>query len=483
MRFAAVAVVLLSLGALHPLVSALGGNWSQFRGENASGLAGTTAKLPVAIGPNTGVIWKVPLASGHSSPTVFGQRIFLNAVRDEKLLVICLDRTGGSLLWETEVPHDRLEEIHRIGSHAQCTTAVDGERVVSFFGSAGLFCHNAADGKLVWSLPMGPFKNTFGAGSSPLIVDDKVILYHDHDTDSFLTAIDKRTGEKIWRTDRSEFPRNYSTPVIWTVAGKKQIVVAATLRVIGYDLDSGDELWTVRGLARAVSATPVIGNDNTLYVSGWGAGGDEGGLKIEAPAFDDVVAEFDKNKNGTFEEDELPDGGPIRMRFSQVDRDKSGGITREEYEYFRKLFQIGRNVVVAIKPGGEGDVTDTHVLWSHAKYVPFCASSVVVDDRLFCVKDGGIVSCLDATSGKSLRAARLEAVGDYYSSPVAGDGKIYLLNEEGVLTVISSKAAWTVLSTADFGENTYATPAIVDGRIYLRTAGHLYCFGDAGTSN
>ena len=476
MRHAAAAVVLLSLAGAG-LTAAKAGNWPQFRGENARGLAIASARLPAEIGPGAGVIWKVALPPGHSSPVVFGERIYLNAVRDGKLLVVCLDRADGKVVWETEVPHDRLEEIHRIGSHAQCTPAVDGRRIVSFFGSAGLFCHDAASGKLLWKVLMGPFKNTFGAGSSPLIVEDRVILCQDHDTDSFLTALDKRTGNEIWRTDRSEFPRNYSTPVIWNVAGKKQIVVPATLRVVGYDFENGNELWTVRGIARAISATPVIDADNTLYVAGWAAGGDEGGLKIEVPPFDDVVAELDKNQNGALEEEELPSGGPIQMRFPQVDRDKSGGITREEYEYFRKLFQTGRNVVVAITPGGKGDVTDTHVRWTYTKHVPFCASPVVVDEQLFWVKDGAIVSCITARTGKLLKQGRLEAIGDYYSSPVAGDGKIYLLNEEGKLTVISASSDWQVLHTADFGENTYATPALVDGRVYLRTTGHLYCFG------
>jgi outer membrane protein assembly factor BamB len=479
MRFAAV-IVLLSLGGACSIATALAGDWAQFRGQNAAGHAVSSGKLPLEIGPTSHVVWKTPLPPGHASPVVFGGRIYLNAVRDDKLLVMSLDRATGKPVWETEVPHDRLEEIHRIGSHTQCTPAVDGQRVVSFFGSAGLFCHDT-DGKLLWKRPMGPFKNTFGAGSSPLIVDDRIILCQDHDTDSFLAAIDKRTGETIWRTDRSEFPRNYSTPIIWTVDGKKQIVVAATLRVIGYDFESGKELWTVRGIARFVSATPVIGDDNTLYVAGWAAGGDDGGMKFEVPAFDDVVAEFDKNKNGTFEEDELPEGGPIRMRFEQVDRDKSGGVTREEYEYFRKLFQIGRNVVIAVKPGGQGDVSETHVLWSYAKHVPFCASPVVIGDRLFSVKDGGIVSCLSVHNGKPFKQARLEAIGEYYSSPVAGDGKIYLLNETGGLTVISDSAEWQVLHTAEFGENTYATPAVVDGKIYLRTVSNLYCFGANST--
>ncbi|MBS0262496.1 MAG: PQQ-binding-like beta-propeller repeat protein [Planctomycetes bacterium] len=468
---------MLSIGCEFLIATADAADWPQFRGVNAAGQAVATGKLPQNISPTQHVVWKTPLPPGHASPVIFGSRIFLNAVEEDKLLVLALDRTSGAVLWKTEVPHERLEEIHRIGSHAQCTPAVDGERVVSFFGSAGLFCHDVA-GRLLWKRPMGPFKNTFGAGSSPILVGDWVILCQDHDTDSFLTAIDKRTGETVWVTDRSEFPRNYSTPIIWTVEGKKQIVVAATLRVVGYDLETGKELWTARGIARFVSATPVIGPDNTLYVAGWAAGGDEGGLRFDVPPFDDVVAELDKNKNGTFEEEELPDGGPIRMRFVQVDRDKNGSLTREEYEYFRTLFRVGKNVVIAVKPGGTGDISQSHVLWTYSRHVPFCASPVVVDGRFYSVKDGGIVSCLSAATGTALKQSRIEATGDYYSSPVVGDGKLYLLNEQGQLTVISTVADWQVLHTADFEEKVYATPAIVDSRIYLRTAGHLYCFGE-----
>ena len=143
---------------------------------------------------------------------------------------------------------ERLEEIHPSGSHATPTVAADGERVVSFFGSAGLFCYDA-NGKLQWQIPLGPFKNDFGSGTSPLIVDDRVILCQDHDTDSFLMSIDKQTGRIVWRIDRGEFPRNYCTPAIWTVNGKKQIVVAATLRIVAYDFETGEEVWTVRGVA------------------------------------------------------------------------------------------------------------------------------------------------------------------------------------------------------------------------------------------
>jgi hypothetical protein len=180
-----------------------------------------------------------------------------------------------------------------------------------------------------------------------------VLLCQDHDEDSFLMALDKRTGETVWKTDRSEFLRGYCTPVIWEIAGRKQVVIAGTLRVIGYDLESGKELWTVRGISRTVCATPVVGDDHRLYLAGWAAGGDAG-ERIEPDPFDDVVKGLDKNANGKLEETELTTG-PMAQRFTQVDVNKDGSVTRAEYERFRELFAKGRNVVLAVRPGGSGE--------------------------------------------------------------------------------------------------------------------------------
>ncbi len=453
----------------------LSAGWPRFRGENGSGLAAAGSKLPTEIGPDKNVRWKVALPPGHSSPAILGDRIYLTSEQDQKLVTISLDRATGKTLWSREAPHKKLEEVHRIGSHAQCSPATDGERVVSMFGSCGLFCYDR-EGKELWSVPMGPFKNDFGAGSSPQIVDDLVIVCQDHDTDSFLVAFDKRTGKEVWRTDRSEFPRNYCTPVIWTVNGKKQVVVAATLRVVGYELETGKELWTVRGISRVVCMSPVIGDDNMLYVAGWAAGGDES-QRIAIEPFSVIKKEVDKNGNDAFEEGELPKGD-VKQRFTQVDRDKSGGVTESEYEYFRMLFEQGQNVVVAIKPGARGEATESHLLWKQRKLVPFCASPLFVGGNVFTIKDGGIFVSMDATSGKHLKVGRVTGTDDYYASPVAGDGKIYLLDEEGRLSVVSATANWEVLHSAEFGERVYATPALLDNRIYLRTHGHLYCFGE-----
>jgi outer membrane protein assembly factor BamB len=325
---------------------------------------------------------------------------------------------------------------------------------------------------------MGPFKNDFGAGSSPVLVGDWVLLCQDHDQGSFLLALDKHSGATVWKTDRSEYLRGYCTPLIWDVAGRKQVVVAGTLRLAGYDLKSGKEVWTARGIARTICMTPVVGDDGRVYAAGWSAGGDAG-ARIEAEPFDTVIKQLDKNGNGKLEATELT-SGPMAERFTQVDLDKDGSITRAEYERFRGLFEQGQNVLLALRPGGQGDVTDSHVAWRCTRHVPFCASPLYIDGLVYAVKDGGILAGLDARDGTVLKRDRVSGRGSYYSSPVAGDGKVYLLDERGRLTVVQAGRDWRVLAGSDFGEDVYATPAIADGRIYLRTSGHLYCFGLRG---
>ena len=448
-------------------------NWSQFRGPNAAGRQAAEHPLPTEIGPEKNVVWRTALPPGHSSPVIHGDRIYLTAVRDDRLLTIALDRATGEVVWEAVAPECELEQIHTIGSHAQSTVATDGTHVVSFFGSFGLLCYDAA-GRELWQRPMGPFSNNFGAGSSPILVDEHLILNQDHDVDSFLTAIDVRNGNTIWKTDRDEFPRGYATPVIWSANDEPQIVVAGTLRVVGYDFHTGTERWTIRGVSRITNMTPVVGDDGTLYVGAWAPGGDDTN-RIEVPTFDALVARGDKNEDGMLQIDEVP-VGPLSIRYNQIDRDKSGAITRAEFDSMRAIFHSARNVLLAIRPGGTGDITDSHVLWRYDRSLPYVPSPLVYRDLLFMVKDGGIVSCLAADTGQPHRRARVAGTANYYASPVAGDGKIYLLSQRGELTVISADADWKELATAQFEEEAFATPALVEGRIYLRTAGHLYCF-------
>lgn len=473
MRFLPVLTAVLGLCACAP---ARAGSWPQFRGPDGKAVAPDDQKLPAEVGPDKNVIWKTALPPGHSSPVVHGDRIYLTAVKDKKqLLTLALDRKTGAVLWEKEAPHKALEKIHSIGSHAQPTCATDGTHVVSLFGSAGAFCYDA-EGKQLWHVPMGPFKSEFGAASSPLLIDGRVVINQDHDSDSFLTALDVKTGKPLWKADRSEFPVGYASPVVWEVGGKKQVVQAGTLRVAGYDFDTGKEVWTVRGLARVMNMTPTVGPDNVLYVAGWAAGADPG-ERIVVPPFAEVLEKHDKNGNGTLEIDEVPEG-PVKERFALFDRDKDGHLTKAEWENMRAIFGTAVNRMVAIKPGGTGDVTKTHVLWEQTKQLPFVPSPLYYKGLLFLVKNGGFLTALDPKTGKVLKSDRIPGPSNYYASPVGGDGKVYLLAQGGHLTVVSAEAEWRVLHRARFDAEVFATPAVVDGRIYLRTAEYLYCFGE-----
>ena len=451
--------------------------WTQFRGANAAGHGTSNVPLPQQIGPDQSVLWKVAVPPGHSSPIVIGDQVVLTAVDKSRLVTMALDRKSGRRLWTREAPHGELERIHRIGSHAQPSPAAHAGRIVSFFGSAGLFCYDL-QGKLLWERRMGPYSNTYGAACSPIIVDDRVILNQDHDIDSHLLAIDLKTGRTVWQTDRSEFPRGYCTPIVWDNGGSKQVIVVGALRVIGYDAASGREVWTVRGLARISNQTPVLGDNDMLYITEWAPGGDAT-ERIQADPWKDLVARHDANSSQTLELSELPNG-PLKARFPQIDRDKNQKITKAEYVWMREIFNTAQNAAVAIKLGGRGDVTDTHVVWRERKYLPYVPSPLYADGFLLTVKDGGIVVTRDAVTGRTVKRGRVPHTSAYYSSPVAGGGRVFLLSQRGGLTVLGQRADWTVLGTADFGEEAYATPAIVAGRMYLRTVGHLYCIGQSG---
>jgi outer membrane protein assembly factor BamB len=223
-----------------------------------------------------------------------------------------------------------------------------------------------------------------------------------------------------------------------------------------------------------MNQTPTVGPDGTLYVGGWAAGGDTG-ERFDVLPFDEMIKKHDANKNGTLEENEIPEG-PLKPRFPQIDRDKDGRLTRAEYEDMRRIFDAAQNRLVAIKPGCKGDVTDTHVVWSVDKNLPYISSPLCYKGLLFWVKEGGQVTALDARTGKPAKQERVVPGATYYSSPVGGDGKVYLISQRGDLAVLSAEPQWKVLSRARFDEDVYATPAIADGRIYVRTTGHLYCF-------
>jgi len=448
-----------------------GENWPQFRGPGGRGVAASDKTPPTEIGPETNVRWRVALAEGNSSPVIFGDRIYLTMLRDKRLLTVALARDSGSRLWEAEAPYEKLESVHRVGSPATASVAADGKHVVSFFGSCGLFVYDT-QGNQIWHRPLGPFQNSHGATASPVLAGDKVILLEDHDAGSFLAAFDAATGEQVWRTERPDFGRNYATPCVWENDGQTQIVATGSGRIVGYDLQTGEQVWILRGAARVQDSTPVVGEDGKLYVSTAG-----GGDAPPQPAFEDVLASVDANQDGLLASVELP-RGLVRTRFSQFDRDRNGTLDRDEYGLTRKILEHLRTAALAIEPGGDGDITDTHIAWAYERSIPRTPSPLVYRGRFYMIKDGGILTCLDAATGKPAKQGRLRGTGRYFSSPVASGGVIYFCDDRGNISIVADGDPWRQIGLAQLESPIIASPAIADGRLYVRTNEHLYCFGE-----
>lgn len=459
---------LLLLGT-HPATAE--SNWPQFRGPGGLGIG--TGSPPVEFGPEKNVVWQVEVPRGHSSPCLWGDKIFLTGQDGEKLVTLCLNRGTGKELWRAAAPVAKLETTHRIGSPAAPTPCADGERVYVYFGSFGVIAYDFA-GKEVWRKELPAPVVEFGTGASPLLAEGKVILVADQDMGSHLLALDAKTGAQVWRTERPEFRRSFSTPFLWDHDGIAEIIVAGSLWVRSYEAKDGRERWSSRGMARVSNASPVAG-DGLLIVSSWNVGGDEGD-RVKMEPFVPFAATYDTDKDGTLSRDEFP-AGKVKDRFSQMDADKDGLVTRAEYETMSDMFDQAVNQIFAIKPNGYGDITETHVAWKVDKHLPYVSSPLFYDGRVYTIKNGGLASCYDAKSGaQHYQAERMDASGDYYSSAVAADGRIYVASQRGTVVVIAAGDALKVLARNDLREPIFATPAIIDGRLYLRTEKHLFVF-------
>ena len=447
--------------------------WPQFRGSGGLCVA-PLGKPPVHFGPGSNVLWKFSLPSGNSSPSIWGERIFITGFDKQKLETICVDRSKGTVLWRRAAPASQIEPAHRIGSPACPTPATDGTRVYVYFGSFGLLCYDM-DGKEIWRKPIPVPIVEFGSGTSPILAGELLILTCDQDMNSVLLALDKTNGKEIWKVDRSEFRRGFATPLVWTRDGTEELVVPGSLWLKSYDLKSGKERWSYSGTSRVACSSPTAG-DGMLFSASWNIGGDEG-ERISMPRFAEVVGEYDKNKDGKFSLDELPKG-PIRERFTQIDVNKDQFVTPQEWNDMADAFAKAENAVLGIRSGGQGDITKTHLAWKQTRSLPYVSSPLYYQGRLHTVKNGGLASAYDAKTGKVLyQDERLGATGDYYSSAVAVDGRIYVASQKGMVVVFEAADYLNVVARNDLREDVMATPAIAGDRIYYRTAGNLYAFG------
>ncbi len=450
-------------------------DWPQFRGPNATGVSLSTARLPVQFSGEENVRWSIPLGDGVASPIVVGGRVYVTAMSEANVLsAYCLAARSGELLWRQDLPMgDKLPAITPPNSHASSTPACDGQRVYLYASTLGLLALSVADGSVAWryQLPVPQYLMDWGAAGSPIVWQEMVIFNQDDDLDPYLIALDAATGTLRWKTPRPEMLAGYAVPVICQAGGRSEIVVAGTGKLKGYDPTTGRELWTCNSLLRTIMTSPVVRGD-MIYLAVQSYGDTDRTLKYA------LLEWKDTNQDRLITPEELPPA--FAERFYQADRDASGALDEHELEHaFQSADNMvgGGSTVQAIRAGGSGDVTQTHLVWElHNRSPSNMSSPLLVGEQLFMVKRGGLSSAFHAATGEPLwQLKRLQNLGEYYASPVSGDGKIYVAGENGFIVVLECGPRLKVLARNDLGGVCVATPAISDGAIYIRTRERLYC--------
>jgi outer membrane protein assembly factor BamB len=475
-----VAIGLLLIGS-----QARGDDWPQFRGPGANGLS-AEKDLPKEWGADKNVLWKVNIhGRGWSSPIVWGDKVFLTAAFSEKepkavpgggfgkgppgggkgppggggggfgrpgggkppdmvfqFEIYCLDRGTGKEIWK-QVAHEGKPRIatHRSNTFASETPVTDGERVYAYFGMTGLFCYDVA-GKFVWKKDLGayPMQMGWGTSSSPVLDSERLFLQIDNEEKSFLVALDKKTGEEVWRESRTE-RSNWGSPIVWKNKERTEIVTVGSQKVRSYDPASGKALWELSMGGGRCTASPV-GDDAQLYVGTAAGFGGGGGFGKGPPG-----GEFGKG----------PPGG--------------GG-------------RGGGGSLFAVKAGASGDVTpkmgettSAGVAWSVPRAGPSMASPLVYQGYVYILEqNGGMVSCFDAKTGKTAyQRERIPNARAFWASPWAYDGKIFCLDDGGTTHVLAAGPEFKVLSTNSLKDQFWATPAIAGGSLILRGVENIYC--------
>jgi outer membrane protein assembly factor BamB len=456
------------------LISALlsAGEWPQFRGVNSSGVS-DEKNLPVEFSPSKNVVWKTPLPPGHSSPVFSKTQIFLTAYTPEKIYVIALDRKSGKENWRREAPRPVKAEHHKANSSASPSCSTDGDNVYALFNDFGAISFDAK-GAERWRHAMPNINNPFGLGASPVLSGKTLLINIDAESGSFFVALDKDSGKQIWRRERPDFTRGFSTPVLWKPANEpEQVIIAGSYALTSYSVATGEPIWWINKLTWQLKPTPVLDKD-TIYVLGWAGGSDEGAQE-NVPDFGEILKVRDTNKDGKLTKEEIADNR-LTKDWAALDLDRTGFVEERDWKMYQRRRAVV-NAVNAFKLGGRGDMTDSAVKWRYYKSLPNVPSPLLYDGVIYLMKEGGILTALSAADGKVLKQGRLTgALGDYFSSPVAADGRLYVVSHEGKVVVLKPGAEWEILSVNPLNESVNATPAFVDGRIFIRTHENLYCF-------
>lgn len=412
-------------------------NWPQWRGPASTGVS-TETNLPTEWSAAKNVKWKTAIAGrGHSSPIVWGRRVFLTtsiegpivpgakalthidegkeykhpdsvgADHSYTLKVLCLDRDTGKILWErTAYEGTVYDDRHRKNTYASATPATDGKFVYASFGSEGLFAYDF-NGKLAWKASPGKYGLFgMGQGTSPVIFEKLVIVQCDEEAgaNSFIAAYDKKSGKEVWRTPR-KVQASWTTPIVVQNAKRTELITSGNEAIISYDPMTGKELWRTKGVESNAIATPVANNEIVYVAAGFPA-----------------------------------------------------------------------KIAVAIRLGASGDLKDSDIVWKYTKGTAYVPSPILYGDYLYLMTDRGIITCLNAKTGAVVyEGGRVPIPATFTASPVAFDNKILLTSEDGDTFIVKAGPKHEVLGTNSLDEPIYASPAIADGKIFLRGEKNLYC--------
>lgn len=404
--------------------------WPQFRGPTGNGISAAT-NVPLTWSSNQNVKWKSPVPGrGRSSPVLLGERIWLTTALEtntrefaagpdrmqqaERVVigVVCLDRATGEERYHTEVfAVDHPPAVNLLNSYATPTPVVESGRLYCDFGTFGTACLDSDTGQVLWKRQL-PLEHYQGPGSSPTVYRDLLILVRDGGDQQYVTALDKETGNTVWKSDRPPlstpvpiFRKSFSTPLVFEAAGRVQMVVPGAQWFVSYEPATGREIWRVdNGKGETVAPRPVYGA-GLVYLS-----------------------------TGVFS---------------------------------------GKPQLWAVRVEGQGDVTQSHVAWKLPSAIGFMASPLLLGRELYLVSDESFVTCVDASSGEVV--GKVRAGGNYAASPVYAEGRIYCFSREGRTVVFRAGRELTVLAENQLDGPVFASPAIVHSAIYLRTDTHLYC--------
>jgi outer membrane protein assembly factor BamB len=342
--------------------------------------------------------------------------------------------------------------------------ACDGKNVVAFFPDFGLAAYTV-QGKELWRTPMGPFNNAYGMGVSPVIAEGRVVLIVDQAKGSYAAAFDLKNGEQVWKVARKEALSGHSTPVVHG----KWVMAPGSFRMEAYEIATGKVAWGVDGLPAEMKSVPVVAGDLVL-VHGYNSPENDAGKLISIPPFSEALKGFDKDGDRKLSKEESPSRHATSL-WIYLDLDGDGKLDEGEWDQYIRSMRA-ENALLAYKIGGG-------LVWKFLRSIPQLPSPLVYRGVLYMINEGGVLTTLDPATGKLHKQARLRGEADkYYSSPVAADGKVYITSHTGKVSVLKAGAEQELLAVNDVEDEVLATPALVDGRVLIRTKEAVICYGN-----